>query len=274
MRHAELLQWYALMGVDEAVDDIPQDYFAKKLPQPVPSTVMDNTPHPTSQVTAMPHIANTARNNPHTAVNEARELANKADTLAALYEAICSFDGCSLKKTATNTVFADGNPQASVMVIGEAPGANEDKEGIPFCGASGQLLDKALASIGLSRETNLYITNNLFWRPPGNRRPTPEELAMCAPFVEKHIALINPKLLILAGSTSATSILQQTVGITQLRGKLYSYTNLYLDQPIPVVVTYHPSYLLRQPSQKKLVWQDMLIAKKFMAEKQIDRTGN
>lgn len=263
MRHTELLQWYALMGVDEAVDDTPQDYFAKKPPQPSVVAPIHQ------QVAPMPRTATIAASTPHIAIDQARTLADKASTLEELREAVMGFDGCSLKKTATNTVFADGNPQGVVMVIGEAPGANEDKEGIPFCGASGQLLDKALASIGLDRATNLYITNNLFWRPPGNRRPTPEELAMCSPFVEKHIALIKPKLLILAGSTSATSILQKEVGVTQLRGKFFDYTNRYLDHSIPALVTYHPSYLLRQPSQKKLVWQDMLMAKKFMQEKQI-----
>jgi DNA polymerase len=265
MRNSELLQWYALMGVDEAIEDTPQNYLAQKQKptmvqqpeQPMPAPSMPQAPvMKPATITSSPHVA----------VTQARDLADKADSLEKLREAVSNFDGCSLKKTATNTVFAEGNPEAKIMVIGEAPGANEDKEGIPFCGASGQLLDKALASIGLSRKTNLYITNNLFWRPPGNRRPTPEELAICSPFVEKHIALINPKLLILAGSTSATSILQKNTGITQLRGKLYEYTNQYLDHTIPVIVTYHPSYLLRQPSQKKLVWQDMLLAKQYIAQ--------
>lgn len=257
MRGSELLQWYALMGVDEAIDDVVQDYSVKKTPvlQPVKTEIKVGQP-----------VAVAATKTPHAAVEQARLAADKADSLDALREAVQNFDGCVLKKTATNTVFADGNPQAEIMVIGEAPGANEDKEGIPFCGTSGQLLDKALASIGLSRKTNIYITNNLFWRPPGNRRPTPEELAMCSPFVEKHIALIKPKLLILAGSTSASSILKTNVGITQLRGKMYDYTNQYLEGiTVPVIATYHPSYLLRQPSQKKMVWQDLLLVKQVMS---------
>lgn len=261
MRSSELLQWYALMGVDEAIADIPQDYTAKKKPEPVKT--------PASMPQAIMKPTPVKANNPHSIAEEARKMADAAKTLEELREAICNFDGCSLKKTATNTVFSDGNPDAEIMVIGEAPGANEDKEGIPFCGMSGKLLDKALENIGLTREKNLYITNNLFWRPPGNRKPTPEELAMCSPFVEKHIALFDPKLLILAGSTSATSILQKNVGISKLRGDLYEYTNPYMKHSVPVIVTYHPSYLLRQPSQKKLVWQDLLMAKRYIEEKGI-----
>lgn len=150
------------------------------------------------------------------------------------------------------------------MIIGEAPGVQEDAQGIPFCGPSGMLLDKMLASIGLSRSENAYISNTVFWRPPGNRTPSPEETAICLPFVEKHIALVNPALLILAGGVATTTLLQKDQSISRLRGKLYDYTNPYLSKPIPTLLTYHPSYLLRSPAQKSLAWQDLLMAKQFL----------
>lgn len=202
---------------------------------------------------------------PLAAANKARQLADKAKTLKELREAVEHFDGCLIKKTANKTVFSDGNPQAKVMLIGEAPGANEDMEGIPFCGASGQLLDKMLAWIGLTRKENLYITNTIFWRPPGNRRPTPEELEICRPFVEKHIALIDPKIIILAGGTAAT-LIDPKASIGKLRGRFYDYTNPYLNAPTKMAATFHPSYLMRSPSQKKLAWADMLKIQQFLRE--------
>ncbi len=206
---------------------------------------------------------------PVAAVAEARRLADDADTLKSLEEAVRGFEGCSLKKLATNTVFSDGNPDADIMLIGEAPGAQEDIQGIPFCGPSGQLLDKMLASISLSRKENVYISNTLFWRPPGNRQPTKEELAICQPFVEKHIALIAPKLLILSGGTAVGALLQKSVGITKLRGRMHEYINPYLRQAVPVAVLFHPSYLLRSPGQKRLAWHDLLMMKHYLKEQGI-----
>lgn len=197
------------------------------------------------------------------AVRIARELADKANTLEELKKAITEFEGCSLKKFATNTVFSDGNPKAKIMLIGEAPGASEDEQGIPFCGASGKLLDKMLASVGLDR-TSIYISNTIFWRPPGNRVPSREELAMCLPFVEKHIYLIYPKLLIFCGGTATTHMLKSDGGITKLRGKFYSYKNQYLDHEIPVGILYHPSFLLRQPAQKRQAWHDLQLIREFV----------
>jgi len=193
---------------------------------------------------------------------KARIIADQCQTLEELRQALENFDGLSIKKTANNTVFSDGNPNADIMAIGEAPGANEDEEGIPFCGVSGKLLDQILASIDLIRATNLYITNSVFWRPPGNRRPTEEENAVCLPFVEKHIALVRPKLILLVGSTSASALLNSTETISRLRSKFHQYQNRYLESPIPVAVIFHPSYLLRQPLQKKTVWFDLLKIKK------------
>lgn len=201
---------------------------------------------------------------PAEAAAEARKLADAASSREELEKILRDFDGCALKKTATNTVFSDGCPTAPVMVIGEAPGANEDEQGIPFCGMSGQLLDKMFACIGLTRKENLYISNTVFWRPPGNRKPSTQELEICKPFVEKHVSLIAPRLLVLMGATAATVILDSTVSIGRLRGTLHQYSNSYLNAPIPVLVSYHPSYLLRSPGQKRLAWQDMLRIQEFL----------
>jgi len=189
-------------------------------------------------------------------IQHARQLSNQCNNLDDLIEAIKNFEGCAIKKNASHTVIGDGDINADVMLIGEAPGANEDKEGIPFCGQSGKLLNNIIKSIGLDRE-KVYITNTVFWRPPGNRRPTPQEIAICRPFVEKHIALIKPKLIILVGSTAVESLLAITDPISELRQRSFPYSNGYLPAPIPAAVIYHPSYLLRQPYKKKEMWQDM-----------------
>ena len=203
---------------------------------------------------------------PSAAMAKAREMADAAQNLADLELAVRQFDGCALKKTATKTVFADGNPNAKIMVIGEAPGAQEDVQGIPFCGQSGQLLDKMLAAIGLSRAETVYISNTIFWRPPGNRQPSPEETAICLPFVEKHIALISPDLLILFGGTATNTLLNNDLSMSRLRGKFYEYSNTYIEKPIKTAVSYHPSYLLRQPLAKKQAWQDLLMVKDFLSK--------
>ncbi|MGL5784756.1 MAG: uracil-DNA glycosylase [Alphaproteobacteria bacterium] len=180
-------------------------------------------------------------------------------SLEALRQALESFGGCALKQTATQTVFADGVPQqVKVMLVGEAPGADEDRLGKPFVGLSGQLLDKMFRTIGLNRQDNLYISNIVPWRPPGNRQPTPGEIAVCLPFIERHISLVKPPFLVALGGTACKAFLQKTEGITKLRGRWFPYQNPYLDKPIPLLVTYHPAYLLRSPGQKKEVWKDLL----------------
>ncbi|RYE14502.1 MAG: uracil-DNA glycosylase [Rickettsiales bacterium] len=200
---------------------------------------------------------------------EAKKLADSSNSIEELYDNIRNFDGCLLKKTATNTVISDGNKYAKIMIIGEAPGANEDVQGIPFCGDSGKLLDKMLSHIGLSREENIYITNSIFWRPPGNRKPTKDEIMICRAFVEKHIYLINPRLIILAGSTAVSSILQIPDPITKVRNDFYSYNNIYIKDGIKTTAIFHPSYLLRQPSQKKLAWFDLLRIKRYIDDNDI-----
>ena len=177
---------------------------------------------------------------------------------------MASFEGCSLKLTATNMVFADGNPQAKIMVVGEAPGADEDKQGLPFVGLSGQLLDRMLATIGLSRKENLYISNIVPWRPPGNRQPTTQEIALCQPFIERHIELINPKILILVGGISAKTILRSSEGIMKLRGQWHTFQTAQLRDPIKTIATFHPAFLLRSPGQKAQVWADLLLVKKYV----------
>jgi DNA polymerase len=201
-------------------------------------------------------------------ITPAQELQNRIDavyklldsinTIEELRKTLDNFSGCDLKQTAQNTVFADGTPSAKIMVIGEAPGEEEDKSGIPFCGRSGKLLDKVLASVGFSRSENIYITNCVFWRPPANRKPTDDETAICKPFLEKHIALINPNLIILCGSTAMETVIGEGEGITKMCGKFTQYTNRFMQKPIEATVIFHPSFLLRNPIARKPTWFNML----------------
>jgi len=197
-------------------------------------------------------------------ISSAKNLANNCQTLAELKNAITQFDGCNLKKMATNTVFCDGNPDSKIMVIGEAPGNHEDLQGIPFCGDSGAMLNEMLMSINLDRQKDFYITNVIFWRPPGNRRPTDEELAICRPFFERHIELFAPKIIILVGATAMSSILDISDPITKVRGQILDYNANFLSSPTKIFTIFHPSFLMRQPMKKKLVWQDMLTLEKFI----------
>jgi len=197
-------------------------------------------------------------------INSAKNLANSCQTLDELKKAVEQFDGCNLKKMATNTVFCDGNSNSKIMVIGEAPGNHEDLQGIPFCGDSGAMLNEMLMSINLNRQKDFYITNVIFWRPPGNRRPTDEELAICRPFFERHIALFAPKIIILVGATAMSSILDISDPITKVRGQILDYNANFLSSPTKIFTIFHPSFLMRQPMKKKLVWQDMLTLEKFI----------
>ncbi len=176
-----------------------------------------------------------------------------------------AFDGCALKATAMNTVFADGSDSAEVMFLGEAPGADEDRLGKPFVGASGKLLDLMLEAIGLGRE-GVYISNVVYWRPPGNRTPTPIELSVCLPFVRRHIALKRPKLLILAGATAAQTVLDSTLTIGRLRHKWHDLAMEGLAGTLPSIATYHPSFLLRTPEKKRDAWMDFLRLKMKLRE--------
>lgn len=192
--------------------------------------------------------------------------AARAQTLEELSEIVARFEGCALKAAARSTVFSDGVAGAPVMLVGEAPGKEEDEQGKPFVGRSGKLLDRTLASIGLSRERNLFITNAIFWRPPGNRPPTQAELAACLPFVERAIALCRPKIVLLAGGVAAQAVLKRAEGVTRLRGKRLSYTPPGLTTSFDAMVILHPAYLLRRPQEKKLAWADMLALDAWLDE--------
>jgi DNA polymerase len=265
-----LLKLYIEWGADEAIEPTPQSRLGATLlrpavaaPKPAPAPP---GPHLSEQpIPAFRPAAAPARTlGDQAAVLSAREAARAAPDLATLREALARFDGVSLSKTATNLVFADGNPQAKVMLVGEAPGADEDRLGLPFVGVSGQLLDRMMAAIGLDR-TSFYITNVCLWRPPGNRKPTDLELAAQKPFVERHIELVAPKVLVLVGAAAAQGLLGTTEGITRLRGRWFQYRLGESGETIPAMPIFHPAYLLRQPAQKRETWRDLLKIRELLS---------
>lgn len=245
-----LLAWYQEMGVTELVSEQPVDHFA---PPPAPPRLGPqlSDPRPFSPTAAQPLPLPL-----DDAAASARELAASCQNLVELEAALAAFDGCPLKETAISLCFADGNPAAEVMLIGEAPGAHEDRQGKPFVGPSGKLLDRMLACIGLDR-SKVYITNVIYWRPPGNRSPTAAEIAACQPFLERQIELLRPRLIVFVGSIAARALLGLTEGVTKLRGRDYRY-QLADGSSLPALVMFHPAYLLRQPAQKRLAWRDLL----------------
>jgi DNA polymerase len=250
-----LLHWYVEMGADEAIGEEASDRLAPPAPW-MPSPAPPPLPaQPARPVPAAPPAA--LSESFGEAAQSARRLASGAGTVEALAALVAEFDGCPLKRTATNTVFIDGNPAASVMIIGEAPGADEDRIGRPFVGRAGQLLDRMLAAIDLDRSSAL-ITNVVYWRPPGNRTPTAAEIASCLPFVFRLIALARPKVLVLSGGTAAGALLPQGQGITRLRGRWFDLAVPGLDQPVPTLPMFHPSFLLRTPERKRETWRDLL----------------
>jgi len=264
-------------GADEAIAAAPIDRFllrpapARPAPAPLPAPAPARPVRPAAS--AMPVTVVRAPATlvaADTAVGAARASAAAAPTLAALRLAVEAFEGCALKETATNTVFAEGAEGASAMFIGEAPGADEDRIGKPFVGVSGQLLDRMLAAIGLSRSLNAYITNILFWRPPGNRDPSNEEIALCLPFVMRHIELVRPKVLVFLGGPSAKTLLGRAEGITRLRGKWHEFRTQGMfergEPPIAAMAMLHPAYLLRTPGAKREAWRDLLAIKARLAD--------
>ncbi len=256
-----LLAFYAEAGVDEALDEAPMNRFAEAAPQPSPPAVVQ----PAAARAAAVPIAPAAPRPAQAAVPDeaqaalARQLAAGAATLEELREAMASFDGCNLKFTAKNLVFSDGNPEAALMLVGEAPGRDEDIEGRPFVGRSGRLLDRMLAAIGLDRQS-AYIANVIPWRPPGNRAPTPHETEICRPFIERQIELVGPKVLVNLGGPSAKTLLNTTEGILRLRGNWRVHTTAS-GTVIPAMPTLHPAYLLRTPAHKRLAWRDFVEVK-------------
>ncbi len=261
------LAWYLEAGVDEATDDAPVDRFA--IPEAAPSQAPADPPSPpVTPPVAPPTTPSTApgRLIARDAVEAtARELAQSAATLDDLAGTFAAFDGCDLKATATNFVFADGNPDGRIMFIGEAPGAEEDRQGLPFVGPAGRLLDLMLAAIGLDR-TGVYITNILPWRPPGNRNPSDAETAACLPFIERHIELAAPEILIPVGGTAAKALLNTREGIMKLRGRWLTYTTPRMDAVIPTRAILHPAYLLRSPAQKRDTWRDLIAIRRRLDE--------
>lgn len=263
MDAATALAWQIAMGADEALADAPIDR-ARAAPPPAarPTIPRPAVPRPAAAPRAEPAAPRQpARELP--AASRARALADAAQTLPELAEAIQGFDGLVIRETATQLVFADGVPGAAVMVVGEAPGADEDAQGKPFVGRSGQLLDRMLGSIGLSRapgagQMPFYITNIVTWRPPGNRNPTDEEVALSLPFLWRHVALARPRLMLLAGGVSAKALTGRAEGILRLRGRWFDLPIPGLEAPVPALATLHPAYLLRSPGAKRDAWADLL----------------
>lgn len=242
--HLSSASGYAPVGQADSRQFAPREPMAERTPVP------PRTEARTSMAPASISVSEAAQ--------DAARLAAGAKTLEELLAAIENFEGCPVKATANRTVIFDGNPDSRVMLIGEAPGAEEDRQGKPFVGAAGHLLDRMLAAIGLDRE-HVYISNVFFWRPPGNRTPTPQEIAVCQPFVRRHVELVRPKALLALGGVSAKALFETEAGITRLRGQ---WKDLQFGEvSVPTLASFHPAYLLRQPAQKRLSWEDLLAFK-------------
>ena len=265
-----LLRWYVDMGVDIAIDATPHDRFAEAAaaarpdPRPDPRTVEPARPTAVPGrpgLAAPPLLGGAAALSADLAARSAREAAAGAGTLDELKAVLEAFEGCSLKATATRLAFSDGDPGGRVMAVGEAPGAEEDRQGRPFSGRSGQLLDRMLAAIGLDR-AQVYVANVVPWRPPGNRTPTPQEVAICRPFIARQIELADPDVLLCLGGPAAQSLLGAKEGIMRLRGRWHDFdTGRRTVRALPML---HPAYLLRQPAHKKLAWADLRALRKAL----------
>jgi len=255
------LRWYLEAGVDEALEDEPQNRFAEPPPKAAIAAAEAGLKSPSSEASNQKKTRQLAKPPEGVAaVSAAVHAARSAKTVEALRVALEGFDGCPLKQTATNLVFGDGPADARIFIIGEAPGADEDRQGKPFVGVSGQLLDKMLASIGVVR-ADVFISNTIFWRPPGNRTPTAAETAVCQPFVERLVELVDPDIIVMLGKSAAASMLGKTEAIGKLRGKWMDYSAAGLPRPIPSLAMYRPAYLLRTPSAKRHAWRDLLMIK-------------
>jgi uracil-DNA glycosylase len=247
-----LLRLQIEWGADEALVESPVDRLAPPRIASRPSLAPPPSARPAPAAVAGPPI-----------VARAREIADAASTREELRAALAAFDGCPLKATATNLVFADGNPDAGLMLIGEGPGAEEDRAGLPFVGPSGKFLDRMLASIGLDR-TRYLITNVIPWRPPGNRNPTDNEVLTCLPFLLRHIALVRPRRLVLLGKMAMRAVTGTSDGIRRMRGRWIPVTIPGLDAPIPALPTLHPAYLLRTAGAKRDAWADLLLLRRSL----------
>jgi uracil-DNA glycosylase family 4 len=249
----QLLAFYLEAGVDCALLEEPVNRLAD--PNPAAALAQTAPARPARTVAlATPAARRDSVLPPEAAIAAAREAARTAPSLDALRTLLENFDGCALKSTATRLVFADGNPQARIMFVGEAPGRDEDLQGLPFVGRSGQLLDRMIAAIGLDR-SKAYIANVIPWRPPGNRTPTPQETQICLPFIQRQIELVNPDVLVTLGNPSTQTLLSTREGIMKTRGKWFDYDTG--TRMIRAMATFHPAYLLRSPSYKRMSWQDL-----------------
>jgi uracil-DNA glycosylase len=262
----DILAFHFDAGVDVALEETPINRFADGVSQSEQSRRADRetvaaNPRPDLTFARNDGQKNSAPVPPDAAAIAAREAATHANTLEELRTALSRFEGCALKTTAKNLVFADGNPKARVMFVGEAPGADEDREGLPFVGRSGKLLDRMMAAIGLDR-ASAYIANIVPWRPPGNRTPTPQESAICLPFIRRQIELADPDFLICLGKPSMQTLLGINDGIKAARGRWHDYDTG--SRVIKALATFHPAYVLRTPAEKKFVWRDMLALKKAL----------
>ena len=253
-----LLDFQSGAGVDLALDEAPHDRFSEA--EPAPQRQERVRPPLPARAPPEPRPApprtygSSASAKPDEAADDARARAGQTDSLEELEALLRGFEGCGLRFTAKNLVFADGNPQARVMFVGEAPGADEDRIGKPFMGRSGQLLDRMMTAIRLDR-SSAYIANIVPWRPPGNRNPTPQEVSICKPFIERQIALANPEILVCLGAPATQNLLNTKDGILKSRGRFFPY-RLPDGREIKALATLHPAYLLRQPVQKRLAWRD------------------
>lgn len=260
------LRWLNDVGADDAVLEAPVDRYQAPAAAPVREVARAEAPRPQARREMTP-LDSAPRREIDAALRPAADLDRSADlasaramaagakTLAELRAALEAFEGCPLKKTAKNLVFADGNPAADLMFVGEAPGREEDEQGLPFVGRSGQLLDQFLKAIGRDR-TSVYVVNTLPWRPPDNREPALAEASVCLPFLKRHIALVKPKVVVALGATAAKNLFDTTEGITRLRGK---WLELEVDgHRCPAMATFHPAALLRVPLNKRYVWRDLL----------------
>ncbi len=261
----ELLAFYLEAGVDCALSDEPVNRLAEEdvvAEQPASRPTLFRTAN-----AAPPQALAEPTPPPDAAIASAREIAPTAASLEELRTLLERFDGCALKSTATRLVFADGNPKAKIMFVGEAPGRDEDLEGLPFVGRSGRLLDLMMAAIGLDR-TSAYIANVIPWRPPGNRDPSPQETQICLPFIRRQIELVDPDVLVCLGKPSSQAVLDVKDGIMKTRGKWIDYNTG--TRKIRAMATFHPAYLLRQPIYKRLTWQDLRSVRKALTTTSTD----
>jgi len=257
-----LLDWYINAGVEETIGENPINHLSESTVDN--SSLSTKRDEATAQQPTTPsRSAATNLQTRQETLNTAQEIASSTSTIEELKTAFQSFDGCPLKDTAMNFVFGDGNLGARIMLIGEAPGAAEDRQGVPFVGPAGKMLDLMLNAIELDR-SNTYITNIIPWRPPGNRNPTDVEINSCLPFVEKHIAIVAPEIIIFLGGIAAKALLRRQEGIMRLRGKWIPYQSSLGIPEIPARALLHPAFLIRQPAQKRETWADLLEIRKHL----------